>query len=283
MEGQENIKKYSKIGTARLINIKVIKNDKDVIYEGLVDEAEDDIKELYYSKVNLDSNIITFYVYDKIPENYSIFLNKSSTNVTKNEKKCNDETILKKDEKNNISFNDLVLDLDNDSNSGLRKTKNFDKEGSIYLNKNMKKISEYQIDSDIMKIFKSESSRSSNIIICSKNRTFYLEDYYDDVEEEELYGEEEIYGEEKKSYEEEQDWGSSICRFNRINFPYNYQKHVDTKNISYLQKENIKSNKNDDIYTEHSHSTDEYDGKTDLDLQKIIEIQEEDIPENLKR
>ena len=37
------------------------------------------------------------------------------------------------------------------------------------------------------------------------------------------------------------------------------------------------------IYIEYSHNANKYHGKIDLDLQKIIEIQEEDIPENLKR
>lgn len=37
------------------------------------------------------------------------------------------------------------------------------------------------------------------------------------------------------------------------------------------------------IYIEYSHNANKYHGKIDLDLQQIIEIQEEDIPENLKR
>ena len=37
------------------------------------------------------------------------------------------------------------------------------------------------------------------------------------------------------------------------------------------------------IYIEYLHNADEYHGKIDLDLQEIIEIQEEDIPKNLKR
>lgn len=37
------------------------------------------------------------------------------------------------------------------------------------------------------------------------------------------------------------------------------------------------------IYIEYSHNANKYHGKIDLDLQEIIEIQEEDISENLKR
>lgn len=37
------------------------------------------------------------------------------------------------------------------------------------------------------------------------------------------------------------------------------------------------------IYIEYSHNANEYHGKIDLDLQEIIEIQEEEIPKNLKR
>lgn len=37
------------------------------------------------------------------------------------------------------------------------------------------------------------------------------------------------------------------------------------------------------IYIEYSHNANKYHGKIDLDLQEIIEIRKEDIPENLKR
>lgn len=51
-----------KIGSARLINIKVIKDDKDVIYEGKIEEASEQIKNLVYSSVELDGKVVIFRV-----------------------------------------------------------------------------------------------------------------------------------------------------------------------------------------------------------------------------
>ncbi len=58
-----DFKKYVKIGLAKSINIKVIKNDKDVIYEGSIDDAPQDIKDMYYYKVELLNKVTTYYVY----------------------------------------------------------------------------------------------------------------------------------------------------------------------------------------------------------------------------
>ena len=58
-------KKYCKIGMSRLLNIKVILNDDELIYEGEVDEAPKDIKERYYYRVQLVGNRDAIYfVYD---------------------------------------------------------------------------------------------------------------------------------------------------------------------------------------------------------------------------
>ena len=43
------MKVYDNIGSLRLLNIKVIMNDKDTIYEGMVEDAPEDIKKLKYS------------------------------------------------------------------------------------------------------------------------------------------------------------------------------------------------------------------------------------------
>ncbi len=56
-------KKYEKIGLARMVNIKVIQNDKDVIYEGAAEDAPDEIKNMYYYKITLASKETTYYVY----------------------------------------------------------------------------------------------------------------------------------------------------------------------------------------------------------------------------
>ena len=57
------MKTYSKIEVFKKMNIKVILNDKDVIYEGNVEEAPKDIKELHYNKALLGKTT-EIYVYD---------------------------------------------------------------------------------------------------------------------------------------------------------------------------------------------------------------------------
>lgn len=51
-------------GDARLLNIKVILDDKKVIYEGKVEDAPNEIKKLKYSKILMESPI-NYYVYSK--------------------------------------------------------------------------------------------------------------------------------------------------------------------------------------------------------------------------
>ena len=58
-----------KIGAARLLNIKVIKDDKDVIYEGSVDKASDDIKNLVYSEMNFENGIAVYKIDSSVGEN----------------------------------------------------------------------------------------------------------------------------------------------------------------------------------------------------------------------
>ena len=45
------MKLYDNIGSLRLMNIKVIKDNKDILYEGMVENALDDIKKLRYAKI----------------------------------------------------------------------------------------------------------------------------------------------------------------------------------------------------------------------------------------
>ena len=59
------MKVYDNIGSLRLLNIKVIMNDKDTIYEGMVEDAPEDIKKLKYSKIDIDSGTTFLYVYNK--------------------------------------------------------------------------------------------------------------------------------------------------------------------------------------------------------------------------
>lgn len=58
------MKTYGKIGEFKRMNIKVILNDNEVLYEGKVEDAPLNIKELHFSKVML-GKITEIYVYDK--------------------------------------------------------------------------------------------------------------------------------------------------------------------------------------------------------------------------
>ena len=57
------MKVYDNIGSLRLLNIKVIMNDKDTIYEGMVEDDPEDVKKLKYSKIEIDSGTTFLYVY----------------------------------------------------------------------------------------------------------------------------------------------------------------------------------------------------------------------------
>lgn len=59
-------KVYVSIGSGRLLNIRVVLDDNPTpIYEGRVEDAPEEIKDLKYSKVNVASQI-TYYVYSDV-------------------------------------------------------------------------------------------------------------------------------------------------------------------------------------------------------------------------
>lgn len=59
-------KVYVSIGSGRLLNIRVALDDNPTpIYEGMVEDAPEEIKDLKYSKVNVASQI-TYYVYSDV-------------------------------------------------------------------------------------------------------------------------------------------------------------------------------------------------------------------------
>ncbi|MDO4382614.1 MAG: hypothetical protein Q4C39_06135 [Clostridia bacterium] len=59
-------KVYVSIGSGRLLNIRVVLDDNPTpIYEGMVEDAPEEIKDLKYSKVNVASQI-TYYVYSDV-------------------------------------------------------------------------------------------------------------------------------------------------------------------------------------------------------------------------
>ena len=53
---------YGRIGATRLLNIKVVANDTLTIYEGMIEDAPQEIKDLRYSKIEMGA-ILTHYVY----------------------------------------------------------------------------------------------------------------------------------------------------------------------------------------------------------------------------
>ena len=65
------MRKFSKIRSLRLLNIKVIMDDNEVIYEGMVDDAPYNILEMYYSKL-IGSKPLELYVYSEVNDLWNI-------------------------------------------------------------------------------------------------------------------------------------------------------------------------------------------------------------------
>lgn len=61
-------KVYNQIGLGRLLDIRVIKDDNETLYEGMVENAPDEIKQLKYSKIQTTDKV-NFYVYSEFNEN----------------------------------------------------------------------------------------------------------------------------------------------------------------------------------------------------------------------
>lgn len=60
------MKLYDNIGSLRLLNIRVYLDDANVVYEGMVEDAPEDIKEQRYAKIMIDDEGITnLYIYSK--------------------------------------------------------------------------------------------------------------------------------------------------------------------------------------------------------------------------
>ena len=61
------MKLYDNIGSIRLLNIRVYLDGTNVIYEVMVEDAPDVVKERRYSKIMIDDDGITnLYVYSKL-------------------------------------------------------------------------------------------------------------------------------------------------------------------------------------------------------------------------
>ena len=57
-------KVYNEIGLSRLLDIRVIKDDTETLYEGMVENAPDNIKQLKYSRIQTTDKV-NFYVYSE--------------------------------------------------------------------------------------------------------------------------------------------------------------------------------------------------------------------------
>lgn len=60
----ENKRTYLAIGDGRLLNIRVILDEK-CVYEGMVEDAPETIKRLRYSEIQI-GNPVTYIVYTKL-------------------------------------------------------------------------------------------------------------------------------------------------------------------------------------------------------------------------
>ena len=61
-------KVYNQIGLGRLLDIRVIRDDTETLYEGMVENAPDEVKQLKYSKIQTTDKV-NFYVYSEINNN----------------------------------------------------------------------------------------------------------------------------------------------------------------------------------------------------------------------
>ena len=61
-------KVYNEIGLSRLLDIRVIRDDTETLYEGMVENAPDEVKQLKYSKIQTTDKV-NFYVYSEFNEN----------------------------------------------------------------------------------------------------------------------------------------------------------------------------------------------------------------------
>ena len=64
MDKEKNKRVYQEIGEGRLLNIRVVLDD-NLVYEGRVEDAPDDIKKLKYSEIKIGSTI-TYYAYSEL-------------------------------------------------------------------------------------------------------------------------------------------------------------------------------------------------------------------------
>ena len=61
-------KVYNQIGLWRLLDIRVIRDDTETLYEGMVENAPDEVKQLKYSKIQTTDKV-NFYVYSEFNNN----------------------------------------------------------------------------------------------------------------------------------------------------------------------------------------------------------------------
>lgn len=64
MEDKNNKRVYSPIGEGRLLDIRVIL-DGNIVYEGMVEDAPKEIKDLKYSEVKIEDKFV-YYVYSEL-------------------------------------------------------------------------------------------------------------------------------------------------------------------------------------------------------------------------
>ena len=57
------MKTFGSIGSMRLLEIRVILNDKDTIFEGMTENLHSEIKSMSYSKIEMTDKM-ELYVYD---------------------------------------------------------------------------------------------------------------------------------------------------------------------------------------------------------------------------
>lgn len=207
-EELKNRKNFPQIGSFKLINIQVVLDDK-IIYDGDIQDATDEIKELYFYKSEFLGNKYKVYVSSEINDaiiknNKKIEkekkeleeINKKRILVELKEKEQEQERILieqqekekefeafityinKEHKKKPITHEDRIIDRTNEN-----------KKNSQYSDKNYKDMTELEIDVEIRKLFNEETTRYAGALDAEINEdTIDIEDnlheYYESIETE---------------------------------------------------------------------------------------------------
>lgn len=159
LEDLKDGKCFSKIGTARLLDIKVIL-DNNIVYDGPVDKASSDIKDLYYYKTDVQNNKFIFFVDSEM----SNMIKTERELCEENKKTVGNDITVHIDSQITLGLGNAPKNMDDDKSritkeDFLVQTVDKDYKKVKYSNKDIHDMTELEIDRDIRLLFNQESNR----------------------------------------------------------------------------------------------------------------------------